>query len=204
MDWSTLLLTVLRLALLLAGLIVPGSILLRVLRLPWSLAAAFVTSSAMLYAVVLLFACTGVPISLLTLAGALGVLALAGRLIPVRRTSTELTSSFSCFTRMGWWLPLYLAFWAIVGYRLVWQPLSGPDVYFRWSWLAEQMLQFGSLDFYPPRTGADFLRYYWAESIPPGVASLYAWAYGCGGSTNALWTSPVIALQLLSLHEVIW
>ncbi len=194
----------LRLALLLAGLLLPGAMLLRAMRLPWSLAAAFVASSATLYAVVLVFTCAGVTISLLTLATALGLVALAGRLMPVRGSPTELTSSFTCFSKMGCWLPLYLAFWAIVGYRLVAQPLSGPDVYFRWSWLAEQMLQFGSLNFYPPRSGGDFVRYFWAESIPPGIASLYAWAYGCGGSKHALWTSPVITLQLLSLHEIIW
>ena len=194
----------LRLGLLLAGLIVPGAMLLRALRLPWSLAASFVGSCALLYAFVLLFTCTGCPISLLTLGSALGLAALIGRFMPVRPIGAELTSSFSCFTKMGAWLPLYLAFWAIVAYRLVYQPLSGPDVYFRWSWLGEQMLQAGSLNFYPAQSGPDFVRYFWAESIPPGVASLYAWAYGCGGNTHALWTSPVVALQLLSLHEIIW
>ena len=194
----------LRLGLLLAGLLLPGSMLLRALRLPWSLAAAFVSSCATLYVVVLIFAWTGTAISLATLAGALGGVALAARLVPARKSTAELTSSFSCFSRQGRWLPLYLAFWGIVVYRLLTQPLSGPDVNFRWSWLAEQMLHYGSLDFYPPRTGQDFVRYFWAESIPPGIASLYAWAYACGGSTLARWTSPVVALQLLSLHEVIW
>jgi hypothetical protein len=194
----------LRLALLLAGLLVPGSMVLRALRLPWSLASAFVTSAAALYAVVLLFACTGFTISLVTLTVALGAVALAGRFVPTRPVFPELNSSFSCFTKMGPWLPLYLAFWIIVGYRLVVQPLSGPDVNFRWSYLAEQILRYGTLDFYPPRTGTDFVRYFWAESYPPGIASLYAWTYACAGSMQALWTSPVVALQLLSLHELIW
>lgn len=193
----------LRLALLLAGLLLPGSMILRALRLPWSLAAAFVTSGATLYATVLLFAATGTPISLYSLATALGLVALAGRLVPGRRPTTDLTSSFACFTNLGWWTPLYAAFWGVVVYRLALQPLSGPDIGFRWSWLAEQMVRFRSLDFYPPRSGADFTRYFWAESIPPGIASLYAWAYACAGTKLAVWTSPVVALQLLSLHEVI-
>lgn len=204
MDWSALPLIVLRLALLLAGLLVPGSMLLRALRLPWSLAAAFAASGATLYVVVLITAGTGATLSLLTLAGWLGFVALAARLVPVRVSTTELTSSFSCITRMGPWLPLILAFWGVVVYRLVTQPLSGPDVSFRWSYLAEQVVQFGSLNFYPPHRGPDFVRYFWAESIPPGLASLYAWAYACGGTRDALWTSPVVALQLLSLHEMIW
>ncbi len=194
----------LRLALLMGGLLLPGSMLLRALRLPWSLAAAFATSAATLYVVVLVFAWTGAVISLVTLAAALGLVTLLARLVPARASATQLSSSFACFERMGWWLPLYSAFWLIVAYRLGFHPLNGPDVTFRWSWLAEQMLQFGSLDFYPPRSAEDFVRYFWAESIPPGVASLYTWAYACGGSRQALWTSPVVALQLLAVHELIW
>ncbi|HVZ65880.1 MAG TPA: hypothetical protein VG936_15045 [Lacunisphaera sp.] len=204
MDWPVLLEIPLRLALLLAGLLVPGSMLLRALRLPWSLAAAFASSAAILYTLVLLFACTDVPFSLYTLAAGLAAVALGLRAVKSRPAAAQLGSSFSCFTRMGGWLPLYLAFWIIVAWRLWAQPLSGPDVNFRWSWLAEQMLRFGTLDFYPPRSGADFARYFWAESIPPGVAGLYAWAYACAGNTQALWASPIVALQLLGLHEMIW
>lgn len=204
MDLPSLIEIPLRLFVLLAGLLLPGSMLLRALRLPWSLAAAFVTSSAALYVTVLIFAWTGATISWATLAGALGAVALVGRFIPVRNPAIPQSSSFACFSQIGGWLPLYLVFWGIVGYRLMAQPLNGPDVYFRWSYLAEQMLRFGSLDFYPPRSGPDFVRYFWAESIPPGIASLYAWAYACGGSKSALWTSPVVALQLLCMHEVIW
>ena len=204
MDWPALPLTALRLALLLAGVLLPGSMLLRALRLPWSLAAAFSASAATLYVIVLVFAWTGAVISLPTLAAALGLVTLVASLVPVRPSTTQISSSFTSFAQMGWWLPLYGAFWFIVAYRLGFHPLNGPDVSFRWSWLAEQMLQFGSLDFYPPRQAEDFVRYFWAESIPPGVASLYAWAYACAGSKQALWTSPVVALQLLAVHELIW
>ncbi|HVT72357.1 MAG TPA: hypothetical protein VHD61_04420 [Lacunisphaera sp.] len=204
MDWPVLLSIPFRLALMLAGLVVPGSMLLRGVRLPWSLAAAFASSAAILYALVLLFACTGVPFSLYTLALGLAAVALGLRAVKARPAAAGLSSSFSCFTRMRGWLPLYLAFWIIVAWRLCDQPLSGPDVNFRWSWLAEQMLRFGTLDFYPPQRGADFAKYFWAESIPPGVAGLYAWAYACAGGKQALWTSPVVALQLLGLHEMIW
>jgi len=204
MDWSALALNVFRLALLLAGLLVPGTMLLRAVRLPWSLAAAFLGSAASLYVVVLVCACTGLTISLFSLSVALGLIALGGHLAARGRSAGELTSSFACFSQMSHWLPLYLAFWLVVGYRLIAQPLSGPDVSFRWSYLAEQMLHFRSLAFYPPRSGADFLAYFWTESIPPGIASLYAWSYACGGSNAALWTTPVVGLQLLSLHEMIW
>ncbi len=194
----------LRLGLLLTGLLLPGSMLLRALRLPWSLAAAFTASVTTLYAVVLVFAWTGATVSLTTLAAGLAIVTLLARLAPARPPTTQISPSFACFTRMGWWLPLYGVFWLVVAWRLGFQPLSGPDTTFRWSWLAEQMLTFGTLDFYPPRSADDFVRYFWAESIPPEVAGVYAWAYACGGSKHALWTSPVIALQLLALHELVW
>ncbi len=194
----------LRLGLLLAGLLLPGSQLLRALRLPWSLAAAFACSAAVLYAVVLVFAWTGAVISLTTLAAALALFTICARLVPARPPVTQISPSFACFTRIGWWLPVYGAFWLVVAWRLGFQPLTGPDTTFRWSWLAEQMLSFGSLDFYPPRTGGDFVRYFWAESIPPEIAGLHAWAYACGGSKHALWTSPVVALQVLAIHELVW
>jgi hypothetical protein len=66
------------------------------------------------------------------------------------------------------------------------------------------LLRHGSLDFYPPRSGADFASYFWTESIPPGVASLHAWAYACGGKVAAIWTAPVVLLQFWSLHDLLW
>src|SRR5258707_15834420 len=104
----------LRVALLLAGLLLPGSMLLRALRLPWSLAAAFATSAAALYAIVLVFAWTGAAISLVTLGAALALVALLARLVPARPSTTQISSSFACFGQMGAWLPLYGAFWLIV------------------------------------------------------------------------------------------
>lgn len=203
MSLSAFIEQLLRLALLLGGLIVPGSMLLRALRLPWSLAAAFGLSSAVLYLSVLALGLTGAGVSLPALCAALALVSLGARLVPASCRESA-CSSFACFTRLGGWMPLYALFWVVVAWRLATQPLTGPDVYFRWSWLAEQILHHGTLDFYPPQSGEDFIRYFWAESIPPGIASLYTWAYACGGGTHALWTSPVVAVQLLALHELAW
>lgn len=193
----------LRLALLLVGLLAPGFAWLRLLRLPASLAAAFLASAATIYALLLLFACLQVPITFWTLGAALAVLLGLAQLSPARGP-TSWDASLGHLHKWDGWTVLYAVFWAIVGYRLINQPLTGPDVAFRWSWLAEQIVRTGGLDFYPPRSGLDFTHYYWAESIPPGVASLYTWAYACGDSAHPLWTSPVVALQLLSLHELLW
>src|SRR6185436_4657850 len=75
---------------------------------------------------------------------------------------------------------------------------------FRWSFLAEQMLRIGSLEFYPPVSAEDFLSYFWAESIPPGASALHAWAYACAGGVRSIWTMPAVVLQMASLHEILW
>ena len=200
-----------RLVLLLTGLILPGVALLRALRLPFTFAGSFLASVACLYTHVVLCAIFRLPITLLTLSTALTVTTGAAFALAARRPKRnappappEDTRSFAAFTTLGWWTPLYAAFWLVVLWRLSTQPLSGVDVTFRWGWLAEQIVRLGSLDFYPPRTAAGYSAYAWPESIPPGIASLHAWAYLCGGSFRALWTSPVVLLQLLALHEFIW
>jgi hypothetical protein len=195
---------VLRLLLLLAGLLLPGTMVLRALRLPWSLAVAFAASAVAVYVVVLACTFIGVPLTPGTLAAGLAVTSLVIGLVPARGSVAALSPWHRAFTGLGGWTPLYALFWLIVGWRLCSQPLSGPDAAFRWSSLAEQMLQPGSLDFYPPRSGEDFRSHFWAESIPPGLPGLYAWAYAIGGSVHPLWTSPVVALQLLVLHELAW
>ena len=108
------------------------------------------------------------------------------------------------FTTMGPWTVLYALFWAAVIFRAWSEPLAGPDVEFRWGFLAEQMLRVGSLDFYPPRSAEDFVSYFWVESISPGASALHAWAYACAGGPFAAWTIPGVVLQLAALHELLW
>lgn len=210
MGAPELILLPVRLALLLAGVIVPGAALLRLLHLPRSLAGSVVTSIAALYVLVVVFAIAHVPITLLTLASGLTITSAVAWWFyrPPKRnappTVWDTTDSRAFLVRLGAWTPLYLAFWGIVLWRLATQPLTGADVYFRWSWLAEEMTRLGSLGFYPPRTAADYSLYSWPESIPPGIAGLHAWSYLCGGGVRALWTSPLILLQLLALHEFVW
>ena len=211
MGVSELLLLPLRLTLLLAGLIAPGFALLRALRLPFTLGGCVVTSAVVLSTTVVAFTLIHVPLTLLTLSAALALCTAAALFASTRRAKKtaplpppEDTHSFAAFTSLGWWTPLYAAFWLIVLWRLGTQPLTGADVNFRWAWLAEQISRLHTLSFYPPRSPADYSLYPWPESLPPGIASLHAWSFLCGGSTRALWTSPAVLLQLLALHEFIW
>lgn len=201
-----------RFIILLAGLIVPGATVMRAFRLPVALATSFVGSILALYVCILALQLCQIPISFLTLlAGLLVITMVAHRSTP--RTEDVAAANPSLLTRsrhynpltgMGAWAPLYLLFLAAALWRAWHEPLAGPDVEFRWSFLAEQMLRLGSLDFYPPRSSADFLSYFWVESIPPGAAALHAWAYACAGSSNPAWTIPAVVLQLWALHVLLW
>ena len=208
MDWSNAPLILLRLSALLAGLLLPGALLLRALAMPRSLAGSFLLSAAVLYLQVLALALTHAPITWLTLACGPVLVVIACSALLIHRGNSPAVSEapplFPYFTGMGRWLPLFLLVVAVLAWRVSLDPLSGPDVRFRWSYLAEQMLRYGTLDFYPALTAPDYLRYFWPESIPPGIASLYAWVYACGGSIQPQWTIPVLALQLLSLFELVW
>jgi hypothetical protein len=203
--------TVARLVPLIAGLLLPGAAIARALRLPASVSVAFAGSTVVLYGTVLAYTILGIPISLGSLAAALTAttavafgLSRRHREVPTIEPTAGEAGWFTPFRGLGRWTPLYLVFWAIVVYRVCQHPLIGPDIEFRWSWLAEQMLRHGSLDFYPPRQAADFPVYFWAESIPPGVASQQAWAFACGGSASPMWGAPAVLLQFWAVHDLLW
>ena len=206
----------------------PGAALTRAFRMPLTLATAFAGSAVAIYTTVVALQLVGARISLGTMAGALAAMTAAAvissRVTPAAVFGTGAAGSTSAGSgtsrgasppppqhdnfespgRFLAWLVIYALFWIAVLWRAWHEPLAGPDIEFRWSFLAEQMLRQGTLDFYPPRNAGDFQQYFWAESIPPGAAALHAWAYACAGSANASVTVPGVALQLIALHELVW
>ena len=202
-----------RLSLLVAGLLVPGAALTRALRLPLSVGLSFVASAVLIYASALFLDFTGIPLSLASLSGALfvAVLACVFRAFVIRHSSLAEPSSpigqheaAAPFTQLGALTPFFILFWAVIAFLLIREPLAGPDTQFRWAFLPEQWLRLGNLDFYPPVSARDFLSYFWAESIPPGVASLHVWAFACGGNFSPVWVIPVAVLEFLTLHDLAW
>lgn len=198
-------------ALLVVGLLLPGATVMRALRVPASVATSFIGSALALYVTVLVLHSIGERISLLSLGVGLGAITLLAQLVHLREGVDGTSSPFlkrlrdyNPLTGMGPWVLVYLVFGAAAIWRAWHEPLAGPDVEFRWSFLAEQMLRFGSLNFYPPQTTADFHSYFWVESIPPGVSALHVWAYACADGPKAFWTMPAVILQLWSVHELLW
>lgn len=201
-------LALLRGAVMIAGLLVPGAAILRALRLPLSFSGAYLGSAVTLYLTVVLCSMTHVRLSAATLALSLTTVSIIAVILarsqpPVAATPDDELGCFSLFSGLGAWLPLYLVFWAVIVWRLSTQPLTGADLDFRWNWLASQMLNFGSLDSYPPRNALDFTRFIWVESIPPGVASLRAWSWAATGQTAERWANLEVLVQAIALHDAI-
>jgi hypothetical protein len=200
-----------RLVLLCAGLMLPGAAWARTLRVPRTVATSFAGSVLALYVSVLLLQACSIPIGLASLATTLLALSVAGFAAAAWRDrqgaaqpATASASPFALFRGLGWWSIAYAVFWALALWRAGHEPLNGPDIEFRWGLLPEQMLRLGSLDFYPPRSADDFANYFWAESIPPGVAALHGWAFACAGRFAPAWTIPGVVLQLWAVHELLW
>lgn len=198
-----------KIALLLAGLLLPGVAAMRALAVPRTLGACFAGSVVILYGVVLALDGANLRISLGSLSVGLALVLIALFLAERLRSKpatveTEHTDWLTIFRQMGAWTPLFALAWVALIWRAVHDPLAGPDIEFRWGFLAEQLLRQGSLDFYPPQTASDFTAYFWAESIPPGVATLHAWAFACAGSFDPVWTVPAVVLQLWALHDLLW
>lgn len=200
-----------RFIILLAGLLVPGGAWMRTLRVPVTLSNSFVGSAFALFVTVLALQLGNVAISFGTLGAGLLALTLLARIARRKSDATAGETSllhrvrnYNPLTGMGGWTPIYFLFLAAALWRAWHEPLAGPDIEFRWGFLAEQMLRLGSLDFYPPRSSEDFFSYFWVETIPPGASALHAWAYACAGSSNAAWTIPSVFLQLWAVHDIVW
>lgn len=103
-----------------------------------------------------------------------------------------------------WYLfPVVVSIAAIIAKAAI-HPLSGYDTFFRWDFLARQMLRVGSLDFYPAVTARDFNLYGWCDGIAPLISGLYFWSYISLGRVAAWATTPVVALQAIALFGAVY
>lgn len=181
--------------------LLPGWLLARGLGQPQPLVAGFVASASSLFAVVLGLNAAGIPLSRgslalswLVLTAAAGVVAWRGaRPVPSAAPGGE-----SWRSHWPLLLPL-LPIGAVAAYRACAQPLFGVDTIFRWNYLAVQMLARGTLDFYPPVSGADYEIYSWPDGIAPVIASLYLAVYALAGAARAPLTAPLVLFQLALL-----
>ncbi|HWA27704.1 MAG TPA: hypothetical protein VG734_18755 [Lacunisphaera sp.] len=181
--------------LILAGLLLPGTIWARAARWPLPWLAGGVISALGLLAGVMALNAAGIRVTVVTLGLWQAALALAG--LRVRRERAPLSPADPVAGGISdWWIALpALPMVLVTTWRAIAQPLPGADVDFRWNYLAEAMVRTGGLAHYPAFTAADFAHYFWPDGIAPLVASVYAWTYLAAGSTAKAWTALPMLLQ---------
>ena len=109
-----------------------------------------------------------------------------------------------------WVLPPLFALISI-GIRGVVDPINGWDNSFRWDGLAQKILLYQNLDFYPPVTAAHFEIYAWCDGIPPLVPLLNFWIYLVTGSSDPalivgriLGEAALIGAAVFMLARALW
>jgi hypothetical protein len=197
-------------ALLAAGLFGPGWLLGRVLRTNGGAIGAFLGSAALLVNVVLGLTVAGITIDFFHLAiGLAAVCALLAAVARFRMHNLRLSIVPSSPAPLSWPAPRLLVVPLALGgaamlVRAIVDPLSGFDTLFRWDFLAQQLFRIGTLNFYPPVSAADFMRYPWCDGIAPLVSTEYFWAYLSLGRIEPWATAPVVVAQAVLLFAVIF
>ncbi|MCU0791328.1 MAG: hypothetical protein MUE42_00405 [Opitutaceae bacterium] len=191
-------------------LLVAGHLATRALPSPCRPATAFVTGLLILFFAGLACDAFGVAIGFAPLGLALAAAAAAGLLwsrlrgAPPLRPPTLPTLSLRSLPRELWWvLPCAAAFASVV-LRGVLDPLAGWDNLWRWDHLARLMAETGRLDFYPPRSDADFALYPWCDGIPPLTSVSNLWIYLAAGSTSGPLISIRLAAELALSGVLVW
>jgi hypothetical protein len=193
---------------LIAGLIVPGWLLARTLQCTAGLLGAFLGSAALLVNTLLLLdAIHGdfrQPILPLALASLCLVFLVIGKCNQRKIVSESPLVIRIRFERYHWLLlPGAIGFAAIAA-KSAFDPLSGLDTVFRWDHLAREMFLRGNLQFYPPVSANDFLKYPWCDGISPLISTLYYWAYLAIGAPIPEATVPLVIIQGYLLFATVY
>jgi hypothetical protein len=200
---------ILKIAATLLGLTIPGYALARLLRLQHAHFAAFPLSALMIYQAVTAVTLLNGRITLFAISAILaGITTLCG--LPHFSASGPADNAITANNdepAPAWW-QLALAATSLLllaaAFRATLYPLAGFDTFTRWDGLAREMLQYGSLSFYPPVTAADFSIYPLPDGFPPLVASVYWWIYAATGETMPQLTAISVTLQLVSILGLCW
>ena len=180
-------------------LVAPGYCLARLLTVPGAVFAALPLSAFVLFCGVVGMQGAGTRITFWPVAAWLAaVTAVCGWRLMLPGSQPEASKMFSA-GRPPW---LVVAFGGAVitavALRLALFPLSGFDTLWRWEYLARLLLDHGRLDFFPPRSAADFRVYHYPDGFPPLIPTLYWFLYAAVGKPVPVLTSIVVCAQLVS------
>ncbi|MBL9200862.1 MAG: glycosyltransferase family 39 protein [Opitutaceae bacterium] len=181
-----------------AAFLAPGWLLGRALGAPTGPAGLFLGSVAILTNLILTLDALGLALTRTNVLLGLAVVC-AGLGLAARRPAPDLAlTGASPGLHRAWLIAPAIAL-AGLAWKAIEHPLFGYDTIFRWDFLARQMWEQGTLQFYPAVTPGDFLIYGWPDGLAPAVACLYFWAYQGLGAVHAGATVPVVLLQVALL-----
>ena len=185
------------------GFVLPGCLLARVLRLKLGPVAGFMLSTMLLVQVVFWMGMCGVPLSLHSVGLALLVVnALVATLYWRSPRSERVPRQLSPLAKVT--IAISAALGVLVLLRLFLAPLTGADTYWRWEFLATQIVAQQSFAFYPPFEAADFAHYFYPEGVPPIVGFSYFWLYSCFGSAAKSATCLLVGAQWAAVLATGW
>lgn len=191
------------------GFLAPGWLLGRCLGTASDPIAAFLGSAALLLNLVLALDALNIALTIhhvaFGLATICGVLALAAGF----RHQNVAPPVGVNHPKWHWQHYHWLLLPAIIGFTAIavkasLDPLSGFDTFFRWDFLARQMLNEENLHFYPAITADDFKHYAWCDGIAPLISSLYFWSYLSLGKAVEWATTPVVIGQAILLFLAVY
>ncbi len=183
----------------LAGFVLPGYLLTRLIPSACVPLSAFLGSILILFWIVLGNQLLGLPLDLAHVAGGLGAVALGLFLLARRKPPAPKDAAAADIAPLRADHALYLVA-ALLGIasivaRAAVDPLSGYDNIFRWNALSLEMLDTGSLSYYPAVSTGAFAHYAWCDGMAPLVSSLNFWLYLGTGSAAKVMTVARIALE---------
>lgn len=195
----------------LLGLSLPGYVLARALRLKSSLTVAFPFSALIICQIVTALACTNTSMTFKNVTAIMTILTvIAGIFVIKQQNHPENTQAEvlppEIDNQLIFKISIVIAVLVTIAaaFRTTLYPLGGFDTFTRWDALAREMLQYSSLSFYPPITGADFSIYTMPDGFPPLVASVYWWLYAATGTVLPQLTAISVTLQLASILGLTW
>ncbi len=192
----------------LLGLTLPGHALARLLRLQYPCFAAFPFSALIICQSITALTICNSSITFSAIAVMLAACTALCGVITTRRgvraespADTELSGD-SFWRRSA--LTVTILLLLAVAFRAILYPLAGFDTFTRWNALAREMVQYSTLSFYPPVSGADFSIYTMPDGFPPLVASVYWWVYASTGLTLPQLSVISVILQFTSILGLTW
>lgn len=177
--------------------VIPAWLVTRKVAATASWPASFIFAVVGLTNMVMLFSAVSIPLAPWSLC--LGWMLVCGTLylvLPRHRPAHSGDSGLRSLDPIDRWLFLpAVPGLVVLLYRATTQALFGIDTVFRWDYLAREMAQQQSLEFYPPTLARHFKIYSWPDGIAPAVSSIYLWIYDLSGKVRPLLTAPAVALQ---------